>query len=109
MVAPLAAIIFTVTLYRRVTMSDESRLAQSCPNLAAVISLVFWGTVGWPDAPLGGALSICSSNFSNGSSNRRGQSPGLSRDPVLRGRTLVSARDRFTKMPEFNLTWPYRA
>ena len=45
----------------------------------------------------------------NGSSNRRGQSPALSRDPVFRGRTSISARDRLTRMPELNLTWPYRA
>jgi len=53
MAALLLAILFSFTLHRKVTKSDESHLAAAWPKWAAVISLVLWTTVGLAGRAIG--------------------------------------------------------
>lgn len=46
MIFLLAAILFTFTIHRKVTMSDESRTARGSRVLVALVSILLWAGVG---------------------------------------------------------------
>jgi hypothetical protein len=53
MVSLVLAILFTFTLHRKVTMSDEAHVSPLWRNLAAVLSLVLWSGVGLAGRAIG--------------------------------------------------------
>jgi hypothetical protein len=53
MVSLLLAVIFTFTVYRRVTMADENRVSPVWHKLAALVSLVLWAGVGFAGRAIG--------------------------------------------------------
>jgi hypothetical protein len=53
MISLALAIIFTFTLHRRVTMSDESQMSPLWHRLAALVSLTLWAVVGLAGRAIG--------------------------------------------------------
>jgi hypothetical protein len=53
MVSLLLAILFTLTLHRKVTMSDETQVSPLWRKLAAVLSLALWSGVGLAGRAIG--------------------------------------------------------
>ena len=53
MVALALAIIFNFTLYRRMTMADETQVSPARQRLAALVSLVLWAGVGLAGRAIG--------------------------------------------------------
>ena len=53
MVSLLLAIVFTFTLYRKVTFSDETPMSPLWHKLAALVSLMLWAGVGLAGRAIG--------------------------------------------------------
>ena len=47
MSALLTVLVFTFTVYRRVTLADEDHVGALRGKLVAVVSLALWAAVGW--------------------------------------------------------------
>jgi uncharacterized protein DUF6644 len=53
MISLLIAVIFTFTVYRRVTMADETQVSPGWHKLTALVSLVLWAGVGLAGRAIG--------------------------------------------------------
>lgn len=53
MVSLVLAVLFTFTLYRKVTLSDEGEMSQARQRFAAVVSLALWASVGLAGRAIG--------------------------------------------------------